>query len=82
MKQNRASNIANTIPNAAFSQSEFYDLFLRATEIDLENIKMVSGTGVAIELISPSLIAIIDKEVDDLAAQAKINYTQNSPQCF
>ncbi len=82
MKQNRTNNIANIILNTGFFQSEFYDLFLRATEIDLENIKMVSGTGTVIELISPSLIAIIDNEVDGLVAQGKINYTQNSPQGF
>ena len=41
MKQNKAINTANTISNVGSSQSEFYDLFLRATEVDLENIKLI-----------------------------------------
>ena len=65
-------NKANSISNIGNPQNEFYDLFLRVTEIDLENIKIVSGTGTAIELISPPLVAIIDTKVDDLSSQDKL----------
>lgn len=65
MKQNNQTNIANTTSSGGSAQSQFYSLFLMATEIDLENIRRASGTGAVVPLISPSLIAILDIGIEE-----------------
>lgn len=65
MKQNSKINTSDNILNITAPQGEFYDLFLRAIEIDLENIEIISKTGASIELISPSLIGSIDHNTGD-----------------
>lgn len=65
MNQDNAINIANVITNTRYCQNDdYYNLFLRATEIDLESIKVALRTGTIIDLISPSLKEILNEKAN------------------
>lgn len=68
MRQHRDTNIANMSMNI-HSQIDFYDTFMRAIEIDLENIKIASNTSMAIDLISPLLGHLIENKIDEQPIQ-------------
>ena len=71
MKQAKNVNSPNMLCNINASQNDYYDIFIRAIEIDLENIKAAAGTGVAIKLISPSLTPFFEDSACDLNVARK-----------
>jgi hypothetical protein len=54
MKQTNNTNIVSVV-NSTGQVNDSLNVFMRAVEIDYENIKLADNTGMAIELISPTI---------------------------